>query len=150
MLAALFFSAALGAAPLSLQLHTLAGRQVRQSRPVVLMFWRADCAPCRLELGDLTALRRAAKPMPIQLVGLQAAAEVRKGLRAAALPANASVWTAQDAGKVLLSWGGPPPRLPLAIALNVKGHLCGRHTGLLGTDQLKAWAQGCGGQRALR
>ena len=150
VLTALLLAATLGATPPLLQMRTLAGRPVRQVRPVVLMFWRADCAPCRLELGDLRALRTAAAPMPIQLVGLQPAAEIRKGLGATSLPPDGSVWTEQDAGKVLLSWGGAPARLPLAIALDAKGRLCGRHTGLLGTDQLTSWAKSCGGRHALR
>ena len=88
--------------------------------------------------------------MGVQLVGLQAPAAVRQGLHAASLPANASLWTAQDAGEVLLAYGGPPPRLPLAIALDAQGQVCGRRTGLLGTDQLKAWSSACVGRHAPR
>ncbi len=150
MLAALLLSALVGATPPSLQLRSLSGHEVASRHPIVLMFWRTDCAPCRLELGEFKALSQAAAPMAIQLVGLQAPEAVRQGLQAASLPADGSLWTAEDPGEVLRSYGGPPPRLPLAIALDAQGRICGRRTGLLGTDQLKAWSGACGGRHAGR
>ncbi len=149
MLASLLLSALLGATPPTLHLQTLSGHEVARRSPVVLMFWRSDCGPCRLELGDLAALRRAAAPMAVRLVGLQAPKALAQGLRAGSLSEDSSLWTAQDAGEVLTSYGGPPPRLPLAVALDAQGRVCARRTGLLGTDQLKAWAIECGGRHAL-
>ncbi|MBE7220379.1 MAG: hypothetical protein INR64_18075, partial [Caulobacteraceae bacterium] len=37
--------------------------------PDVLLFWRADCGPCLLELSDLAALRAAARPGRVTPVG---------------------------------------------------------------------------------
>ena len=93
--------AASGAPRLNLQ--TMSGRPTAARFPVVLMFWRADCAPCRLELGDLPALSRAAAPVRLQLVGLQPPAELRVGLRAANLADDASDVAVQDAAGVLTS-----------------------------------------------
>ncbi len=128
----------------------MGGRPTAERFPVVLMFWRADCAPCRLELGDLEAMRRAAAPVRLQLVGLQPAAELRVGLRAANLADDASDVAVQDAAGVLTSWGGAPPRLPLAVAVDAEGAVCARHTGLIGRDRLAAWAKACGGAHARR
>ena len=128
----------------------MSGRPTAARAPVVLMFWRADCAPCRLELGDLDALRRAAAPMRLQLVGLQPSTGLRAGLRAANLADVASDVAVQDAAGVLTSWGGAPPRLPLAVAVDAQGAVCARHTGLLGRDRLAAWAKACGGVHARR
>ena len=135
-------SSALAVAP-PLTLRQVDGRPAALPRPGVVLFWRSDCAPCRLELADLPALRRAAAPLPLQPVELKGAAgtphEGPAGLR-----------TDEDPAAVLTRWGGAPPRLPLTAAVDAQGRLCARHTGLIGRDRLKDWARACGGEAARR
>ena len=143
MASPLLLAALLAAAP-ALALHTAQGRPAVLARPGVVMFWRSDCAPCRLELGDLPALRRAAAPLPLQLVSLDAASAAWAGRF------RRRSKTHEDPAKVLTDWGGAPPRLPLAVALDPSGQVCARHTGLIGRDRLRAWSQACGGALARR
>lgn len=116
--------------------------------PDVVMFWRADCGPCLRELSDLASLRRAAAPTPVTPVGLQPPPALRPALARLGLGDGNSLWTEEDAARVLTRYGGAPPRLPLAVAFGADGRECGRHTGYLGTDQLRAWARACGATRA--
>jgi thiol-disulfide isomerase/thioredoxin len=133
------------AAPLALE--TLASRRpasVFDGRPAVVLFWRADCAPCRLELNHLDALRAAASPLQLRLVGLQSADPLNAALRGVSLEPEASLRALAPPEQVLTAWGGAPPRLPLAVAINAHGRVCARHSGLIGTDRLRAWALACG------
>ena len=141
MLAALLTAALYAAPPLALQ--TLNERPAAVEPLSVVMFWRADCAPCRLELSDLTAIRSSAAPLRVRLVGLQPTAALREGLRASGLPAEESLGALGDPAQVLTAWGGAPPRLPLAVALDARGRVCGRRTGLVGRDRLAAWSKAC-------
>ncbi len=129
-------------------LDTLGGAPYRASGPQVLMFWRADCGPCLLELSDLSALRAAAQPARLIPVGLQPAAALRPALRRLGLAEGETAVTREDAAAVLTRLGGAPPRLPLAVAFRADGRPCGRHTGLLGRDRVRAWARACGAARA--
>lgn len=118
--------------------------------PDVLLFWRADCGPCLLEMADLAALRAAARPGRVTPVGLQPAATLRPALRRLGLDEADTATTREDPGALLTRLGGAPPRLPLAVALRSDGQVCGRHSGLLGRDQVRAWARSCGGADARR
>lgn len=110
----------------------------------VILFWRADCAPCLVELADLGAYEAAAKGR-LSVVALQPAGAARAELdRRGIHPASA--WaSADDAAGVLTAFGGAPPRLPLAVALDRKGRICAVHHGLLGTDRVKRWVRQCSG-----
>jgi hypothetical protein len=125
------------------------GRIADGGAPVVMVFWRADCAPCLLELRNARAYAEAARPGRLLFVGLQAADPLRRAAQAAGAPA-AMIARMDDApAEVLTAYGGAPPRLPLAVAFDGSGggfgRVCGRHTGLLGTEQVRAWVRKCGG-----
>ena len=129
------------------RLQRLDGVQVQLSMsagPAILMFWRPDCAPCLLELSDLKALRAAGRNALVIPVGLQPAAALRPALSRLGLNANDTLVTPEDPARLLVRFGGAPPRLPLAVAFRRSGELCGRHTGLLGRDQVRTWALTCG------
>jgi hypothetical protein len=79
-----------------LPLRTLSGTPVSRTGPRIVMFWRADCAPCRLELADLKALRAAALPMRIDLVGLQPPTALRSALGATGMSEKESLRTPYD------------------------------------------------------
>lgn len=131
-------------------LQRLDGAPAPAARRAVVMFWRADCGPCLLELGDLAALRRAARPLAVTPVGLQPAATLRPALARLHLSDGDSLLTPDDAAAVLTRYGGAPPRLPLAVALSADGSVCARHTGLLGRDLVRRWGATCGGGHAAR
>lgn len=134
-------SAAPGGAP---ALRTLGGLPLpSRHRTLILLFWRPDCGPCQAELSDLAALRRAAAPADLKLVGLQPAAELEAALQKRALKPRDSVMTPEEPAGLLARLGGVPPRLPLAVAFRPNGALCAAHTGLVGRDRVRAWAQQC-------
>ena len=134
-----------------LRLSTLSGAPVPaagQAGPTILAFWRADCAPCLIELNEAAAYAQAARPGRMLFVGLQQP----QVLREAALKAGASldliVSADGAASEILTRFGGAPPRLPLAVALDASGRVCARRHGLLGIERVMAWAQTCGRSHA--
>ncbi len=132
-------------------LHTLDGRRLRTrptGDPTILAFWRADCGPCLTELRNARSYALAARPGRILFVGLQDAPALRLAAEKAGAPPELLARDDQAAKAVLTTYGGSPPRLPLAVAFDGSGKLCGRHTGLLGTDQIKLWIGACGAVHA--
>ena len=145
------FALLAGLVSASLAVQTVGGAPARVPvRPhgTVVVFWRADCGPCLLELRDLAALRRAASPMSVTPVALQPTRDLDAALRRTGLAAAETLVAPGDGGGVLTLFGGAPPRLPLAVAFDERGRACSRRTGLLGYDHLRAWARACGGARA--
>ena len=116
----------------------------------ILAFWRADCAPCLLELRAARSYAAAARPARFLFVGLQDASSLAAAARKADAPAGMLVRGVGSASAILTAYGGAPPRLPLAIALGPSGSLCASHVGLLGTDRVRAWARDCGTTHAGR
>lgn len=120
------------------------------SGPMILLFWRSDCAPCLLELSDLAALRASARNARVIPVGLQPAAALRPALARLRLRDDVTLRAVEDPAGLLVRLGGAPPRLPLAIAFRRTGQVCGHRLGLLGRDQVRAWSLACGGADARR
>jgi thiol-disulfide isomerase/thioredoxin len=114
---------------------------VRGGRPSVLLFWRTDCAPCLLELRNLSQLTRAARPGRLVLIALQPRDELARGLRRLG---PVQTWRAmEDPVRVLVRFGGKPPSLPLAVALDPKGKVCRVRHGLLGRNIVAEWIKAC-------
>lgn len=111
-------------------------------RPRVLMLWRADCGPCLLELGNLKALEAGARPVDLVLVALDPPAVARDKLKAMGVTPARQWYALGDNAAVLSALGGPPPRLPLAVAID-HGRVCAKRIGLLGSDIVKQWARTC-------
>jgi hypothetical protein len=136
-----------------LRLESLHGKAVGLGgtpRGAILAFWRADCAPCLLELRAARSYAAAARPARFLFVGLQDAPALATAARKADVPPEMLVHGIGSASVILTAYGGAPPRLPLAIALTPSGSLCARHGGLLGTDQVRVWARDCGATHAGR
>ena len=150
----LLLSALLVAAPPSTR--TLDGRATDRNalRASVVMFWRTDCGPCLAELADLAQLRKAAAPLRVQPVVLDGApgraGPVAAVLARAGLTGRDTLRGVGDPAALLTAYGGDPPRLPLAVAFDRTGRVCGRRTGFLGYDHLRAWARACGTSDAAR
>ncbi len=107
-------------------------------RPGVVLLWASWCVPCREELKRLPELAAAASPLPLSLLALDPPAAARAALDGVDV---ASFADDRPPAHVLADWGGTA--LPLAVALDRHGRVCGRKHGLLGTDQLRAWAKPC-------
>lgn len=116
--------------------------QLRGSARVVV-FWRTDCAPCLIELPMLEQLQGKLGLGRIVLVGLDDGDAERRVLAQRA-PDLHGAWAATgDAAAILTAFGGPPPRLPLAVAIDRSGRICARHHGLLGSERIESWIRQC-------
>jgi hypothetical protein len=139
--------------PRPLQLESLDGKRIEVGHTpngVILAFWRSDCAPCLLELRAARDYAAAARPARFLFVGLEDVPALTAAARKAGAPSEMLVQGVGSASAILTAYGGAPPRLPLAIALTPSGALCARRHGLLGTDQVRAWARGCRAPHAGR
>lgn len=112
-------------------------------RPSVVVLWGTWCASCRDELARLASLRQAAAPLPIVTLAIDPPAKALERLRATHMPVDAAFADAREPGAVLADWGGKGAILPLAVAIDRNGNVCGSKRGLLGTDQLRGWATSC-------
>jgi hypothetical protein len=150
--AAALLSLAAGSAAASapLRLESLDGAPiaVHGSGPTILAFWRADCAPCLIELGRAQAYADAARPARLLFVGLQDRAALKAQAAKAHAPPALLARALGAPPQILTELEGAPPRLPLAVALGPSSRVCARRTGLLGTDQVRAWARSCGAAHA--
>jgi thiol-disulfide isomerase/thioredoxin len=155
MKAVLLALAGLWALPVSaadLALETLEGTKVDlapSTRPTVLVFWRADCAPCRIELRQAADYVSAAAPGRVLFVGLQERTALRAAAAKARLPVGQVLRATGAPAAVLTAFGGAPPSLPLAVALDKDGRICARQSGLLGTELIQKWVQICGDDHAV-
>ena len=150
---AVWAAGAVGGIPVPLRLESLDGGAFGAGQSpggTILAFWRADCAPCLLELRAARSYAAAARPARFLFVGLQDGPALASAARKAGAPPEMLVRGVGSASAILSAYGGAPPRLPLAIALTPSGALCARRHGLLGTDQVRAWARECGAAHAGR
>jgi hypothetical protein len=128
-------------------LHRLDGSAPLSSagRPLALIFWRADCPPCLVELKNARAYVEAAGTSgQVMFVGLQQPDVLRRAAARLSLPPEATARADGDAETVLAAYGGSRA-LPFAVVLAPSGEVCLRHQGLLGTDLLGQAMQTCGG-----
>lgn len=112
-------------------------------RPSVVMLWGSWCVSCRAELQRLPQLERSAAPLPMVTLALDPPAVARGALSAAGLPVRNAFADARPPATVLAAWGGEGAALPLAVAIDGRGRICGSKRGLLGTSQLREWAKRC-------
>lgn len=122
---------ALGDSPLSLP------------RPAIVILWGSWCVSCRAELRRLGALTEPASPLPIATLAIDPPDSARRVLNEMGLSRATAFADPRPATLVLSEWGGADAGLPLAVAIDASGKVCGRKRGLLGTDQLRAWAKRC-------
>ncbi|MGY2734637.1 hypothetical protein [Sphingomonas sp. UYP23] len=91
----------------------------------------------------MPSLAASAAPLPIVTFAIDPPATARRILAERHMSAAAAFADDRAPRAVLDQWGGPGSALPVAVALDRDGNVCGRKLGLLGTDQLKQWAARC-------
>ena len=111
--------------------------------PAVVVLWASWCASCKAELARLPRLAAAAAPLPIRTLAIDPPTVARPLLADRGVPAEGAYADGRDPRVVLDGWGGPGSVLPIAVAVDSRGQVCGRKLGLLGTDQLREWAAAC-------
>lgn len=119
----------------------LAGDGAELPRPGVVVFWASWCVPCRAELKRVAELAVAARPLPIALLALDSPDVARAALRRMNVTTARAFADPRPPAQVLAAWGATA--LPLAVAIDRAGKVCGVKRGLLGTDQLRRWATTC-------
>lgn len=111
--------------------------------PAVVVLWASWCATCRVEVARLPRLAAVARPLPIRTLAIDPPARALTLLRERGQPTDDAYADDRPPRAVLDDWGGAGSALPLAVAIDARGRVCGRKRGLLGTDQLREWARRC-------
>ena len=111
--------------------------------PAVVVLWASWCASCKAELERLPRLAAAAAPLPIRTLAVDPPDRARALLIQRGMSTDGAYADGRDPRAVLDQWGGAGSALPVAVAIDSAGKICGRKLGLLGTDQLRQWSAAC-------
>lgn len=111
--------------------------------PAVVVLWASWCTSCKAEVARLPQLAAAAAPLPVRTLALDPPDRALALLRERGQPTANAYADDRPPRAVLDEWGGLGSALPIAVALDAQGRICGRKLGLLGTDQLRDWAARC-------
>ena len=98
------------------------GEEAAMPRPAILLFYATWCVPCHIEIRSIDNLVRAAGPVPIIIVPINANPTTKRALRGIR-PAQIR-YAVGGTYRFLASLAGPSNSLPVAVALNVEGAPC--------------------------
>ncbi len=115
------------AAPPSVPLRDGAGAIAGVTGPAVMLFWAAWCAPCRAEVANFAALERSAAPMKLIVIATDGSHRSRQLLRS--VPADQLRFAADMSADVMTMLGDRGNGLPVALAIDGTGQICGAHQG---------------------
>ena len=115
----------------------------RRNIPKIILLWRANCAPCLVELQRMAAFRQAAGETEIVTLALDTKAQAQTAIARHSLPISNGYVTSASPRQVMLSTGQPFALLPMAVAVSGNGKICGSHVGILGTLKVRDWAARC-------
>ena len=112
-------------------------------KPVLIAFWRSDCAPCLHELTLLPDIAKQHPDLSIMLVSLQDAEHTRAHV--SPMPANVHVLVAKDDAKTVLAAFGNDRvlALPYSVMLDSKGQRCDWYYGIIAPEKVKEWQKKC-------
>ena len=135
------------------QFTQLSGKSYQQTRdvslaewhgqPLLVLFWRSDCAPCLIELRNLTDITARHKSLSIAIISLHDLNHTRGHLPA--LPRNAHALLANDDASELLAAFGNDKKLalPYSAMLDSNANLCQKHNGILTPALGNDWVKQC-------
>ena len=112
-------------------------------QPLLVLFWRSDCAPCVIELRNLTDITVQHTSLSVALISLHDLNHTRSHLPS--LPNNAHALLAtSDANELLAAFGNDRKlALPYTVMLDDKGNLCQKHNGILTPALVNDWIKQC-------
>jgi len=114
-----------------------------KNAPLLLIFWRSDCAPCLHEIKNLQQIAASYPQLQIAIISLQNTNIVQKYLPNP-IPKNAHILMALDDEKPLLaSFNNNKAALPFSAFMHAEGSICAIHEGILGTDTIDQWIKSC-------
>lgn len=112
--------------------------------PSILLFWDDSCAPCRLEIDGIEALRTAAPDVQFVVVALIDDKLAREHL-APAIEAGAFLTLApRDPRPMLRRFGNARGALPFSVMFRPDGSLCKSHLGQLQDATVANLRASCG------
>ena len=114
-----------------------------QGKPLLVIFWRSDCAPCLQELAVLPEIAEAYSDLAMVLIALDDVAHTQAHLPT--LPAHVPMLVAHEDARTLLTRFGNDRTLalPYSVMLNAKGAICAQHYGILSPHTLNKWRTTC-------
>lgn len=104
-----------------------------EKRPLLVLFYRDDCAPCHAEIKMLRAFENELSNWSVAIVSL--------GGNPKNLAKNVQVVMGDDA--LLRRYNDKRLALPFSLAFDKDNNECGRRTGVLGLDIIKDWQKSC-------
>ena len=114
-----------------------------KGHPLLVAFWRSDCAPCIAERPALNDIAHAHPDLQLVLVTLDGDTYKERHFPAPSAP-NMTVLTATGApGETLKELGDKNEGLPFSLFVSADGKICATHSGLLGTDLADTWMAKC-------
>jgi thiol-disulfide isomerase/thioredoxin len=114
-----------------------------KGQPLLVAFWRSDCAPCLQEMKLLPDMAQAHPTLIFLLISLHDAEHTRAHLPA--LSPNVHVLVGEGDLKELLSSFGNTRTLalPYSVMLDKGGNICGKHYGILSPKTITQWQATC-------
>lgn len=112
-------------------------------KPLLIAFWRSDCAPCVTEKPILLKIASAHPEVPVMLISLQSKAQTLRHFTENPA-ANVKVLLAQGSMQdTLQALGDERSALPFSLYLRADGSVCHTRYGLLGTAVADEWVRQC-------
>ncbi len=115
--------------------------------PVLLMFWRADCAPCQKELALLPQITSSHPDLHVAVISLQGAQPLAKYIHEHSIKILSDnivlLASTSDEVQLLKAFGAKQAYLPYSASLHADGSVCDNHTGILGLNLIDTWAKTC-------
>lgn len=111
------------------------------NQKTLLVYFRSDCAPCMREMKILPEIAQEHEELTINIVSLNG-----EGMHFVppVFPGNVHRMIPGEREKqIIRNAQGKQIMLPFSAFLRTDGSVCGTHTGILGTDQVKQWADKC-------
>lgn len=109
-----------------------------ENNGTLMLFSRSDCPPCLQEMKIVPEIAKEHSNLSINVIALD------KKYPATVFPPNVHVVLAgEKENEIIRRAGNTRFVLPFSMFLNSDGIICGRHYGILGTQQVNKWVNTC-------